>query len=112
MAARNAQLSEMAGQLKDGALRRTLTKGRSNPETVRSMLFSQKPSDVRRLAETLPKQQGGGGNCHRSGGHRPNRGIENISVERFVNALERLNSQIGVFFKGKTLRRHLALFVR
>ena len=35
----NAQLSEMAGQLKDGALKRTLTKGEANPETVRSMLF-------------------------------------------------------------------------
>ena len=45
-------------------------------------------------------------------GHRQIGRIENISVERFVNALERLNSQIGVFFKGKTLRRHLALSVR
>ena len=100
----NAQLSEMAGQLKDGALRRTLTKGEATPETVRSMLFSQKPSDVRRLAENLPENGKAAARTAivqeaiaKSGG------IENISVERFVNALERLNSQIGVFFKGEDL---------
>lgn len=100
----NAQLSEMAGQLKDGALKRTLTKGEATPETVRSMLFSQKPSDVRRLAENLPENGKAAARTAivqeaiaKSGG------IENISVERFVNALERLNSQIGVFFKGEDL---------
>ena len=100
----NAQLSEMAGQLKDGALKRTLTKGEATPETVRSMLFSQKPSDVRRLAENLPENGKAAARTAivqeaiaKSGG------IENISVERFVNALDRLNSQIGVFFKGEDL---------
>ena len=67
------------------------------------MLFSQKPSDVRRLAENLPKTARRRRELPSFRRPSPNRGIENISVERFVNALERLNSQIGVFFKGEDL---------
>jgi hypothetical protein len=100
----NGQLAEMAGQLKDGALKRVLTKGEETPEAVRSMLFSQKPSDVKRLAEALPENGKAAARTAivqeaiaKAGG------IENLSVERFKNALEKMNSQIGVFFKGEDM---------
>lgn len=100
----NSQLSDMAGQLKDGALKRVLTKGEETPEAVRSMLFSQKPSDVKRLAEVLPENGKAAARTAivqeaiaKAGG------IENLSVERFKNALEKMNSQIGVFFKGEDM---------
>lgn len=100
----NEQLSDMAGQLKDGALKRALAKGEATPETVRSMLFSQKPSDVRRLAENLPENGKAAARTAivqeaiaKAGG------LENLSVERFKNALEKLNSQVGTFFKGEDL---------
>lgn len=100
----NSQLADMAGQLKDGALKRVLTKGEATPETVRSMLFSQKPSDVKRLAESLPENGKAAARTAivqeaiaKAGG------IENLSVERFKNALEKLNTQVGVFFKGEDL---------
>lgn len=100
----NSQLSDMAGQLKNGALKSVLTKGEATPETVRQMLFSQKPSDVKRLAENLPENGKAAARTAivqeaiaKSGG------MESISVERFINALEKLNTQIGVFFKGEDL---------
>jgi hypothetical protein len=100
----NSQLSDMAGQLKDGALKRVLTKGDATPESVRSMLFSQKPSDVRRLAENLPERGKASARTAivqeaiaKAGG------LENLSVERFKNALEKLNTQVGAFFKGDDL---------
>ena len=72
-------------------MKRTLTKGEATPETVRSMLFSQK---VRCgvLAENLPEKRRRRRELPSFRRPSPNRGIENISVERFVNALERLNS--------------------
>ena len=60
--------------------------GEATPETVRSMLFSQKPSDVRRLAENLPETARRAARTAIVQRPSPNRGIENISVERFVNA--------------------------
>lgn len=100
----NSQLSDMAGQLKDGALKRVLTKGEATPESVRTMLFSSKPSDVKRLAEALPENGKAAARTAivqeaiaKAGG------IEGLSVERFKNALEKLNSQVGVFFKGEDL---------
>ncbi len=54
--------------LKDGALKRTLTKG-GNPETVRSILFSQKPSDVRRLAKNFENGKAAAGSASFRGSH-------------------------------------------
>lgn len=100
----NSQLSDMAGQLKNGALKRVLTKGEETPEVVRSMLFSQKASDVKRLAESLPENGRAAARTaivqeaiSKAGG------IDGLSVERFKNALEKLNTQVGVFFKGEDL---------
>lgn len=100
----NSQLSDMAGQLKNGALKRVLTKGEETPEVVRSMLFSQKASDVKRLAESLPENGKAAARTAivqeaiaKAGG------IDGLSVERFKNALEKLNTQVGVFFKGEDL---------
>jgi len=81
-----------------------LTKGEATPESVRTMLFSSKPSDVKRLAEALPENGKAAARTAivqeaiaKAGG------IEGLSVERFKNALEKLNSQVGVFFKGEDL---------
>jgi len=97
----NSQLASMAGDLKDTALKRVLTKGDETPEAVRAMLFSQKPSDVMRLYRSLPEK---GKASARSAivqeAVAKAGGIENLSPERFKNALGKLGQQVGAFFKG------------
>ena len=103
-----AKLADMAGELGNNALKRALSKGEASPETVRSMLFSAKPSDVKLLyqnldekgrasartaivQEALSKAVGAGGT------------LDDLSPDKFKTALGRLGSQVGVFFKGDDL---------
>lgn len=102
----NRNLSEMAGELEIGVLRSALAKGDATPEIVRSMLFSQKPSDMRALYKNLSPE--GKANARtavlqeafqKAGGE-----FENLSPDRFKQSLARLGSQVGVFFSGQDLR--------
>ena len=68
---------------------------------------------MRRLAENLPENGKAAARTAIVQEAIAKSGIENISVERFVNALERLNSaDRRLLPKGRPLRRHLALSVR
>jgi hypothetical protein len=49
----NTRLSEMAGELDNSLFKRVLSKGEVTPETISSMLFSKKPSDVKLLFKNL-----------------------------------------------------------
>jgi hypothetical protein len=100
----NAKLSEMAGELGNSALKRALSKGEATPETVRTLLFSAKPSDVKLLYQNLNDQGRASARTaivqealSKAGG------IDDLSPDRFKVALGKLGSQIGVFFKGDDL---------
>ena len=102
----NKRLSEMAGEVKTGALRTVLAKGDATPEVVNRMLFSQKPSEVQQLYRGL--SQAGKANArtailqkaiHDAGG------IENINPDRFATQVGKLSRSIGVFFSGDELRQ-------
>ena len=102
----NKQLSNMAGELELGVLKSTLAKGDVTPETVRTMLFSAKPSDIKTLyrglsadgkrnARTAVLQEA----FNKIGGS-----FENLSPDQFKRQLIRLGAPIGVFFSGQDLK--------
>ena len=100
----NARLAEMAGELGNSALKRALSKGEASPETVRSMLFSAKPSDVKLLYKSLDEKGRASARTAivqealgKAGGLDD---LANLSPDKFKNALGRLGGQVGVFFKG------------
>ena len=97
----NAKLSEMAGELSVSALKRALSKGEASPEVVKSLLFSSKPSDVRLIYKGLNDQGRASARTAvvqealaKAGG------IDDLSPDKFKQALGKLSSQVGVFFKG------------
>jgi hypothetical protein len=100
----NAKLSDMAGELGNSALKRALSKGEASPETVRTLLFSGKPSDVKLLYQNLNDTGRASARTAivqealaKAGG------LENLSPDRFKTALSKLGNQVGVFFKGDDL---------
>jgi hypothetical protein len=102
----NKQLSKMAEELDIGVLKNSLAKGDATPEVVRSMLFSNKPSDVKLLYRSLSAD--GKRNARTAvlqeafdkiGGN-----FENLSPDQFKRQMIRLGSQIGVFFSGQDLK--------
>lgn len=105
--ASNQRLREMVGDLSDNAFRRALQGADVTPETVSRLIFSQKPSEMRRLFSSLSAsgrtkaqsaiiyealrrskalEQGGG------------RIAEEFSPQRFANTLKDMGKQIGVAF--------------
>ena len=107
----NKQLSKMAGELELGALKNALAKGEMTPETIRSLLFSSKPSDVKMLYRNLSsegKKTAKMGVLQealaKSGGD-----FENLSPDRFKQQLQKLSSPIGVLFSGAELKAAEAL---
>lgn len=102
----NKKLKGMSQELNIGVVRRTLKNGEETPEAIRSMLFSKKPSDVRRLYRDLNKE--GRANARvailqeaaiNAGG------VESVSPDRFVQQVKRMGDQFGVFFHGNDLKK-------
>jgi len=102
----NKQLSSLAGELENSALKTVLKKGDMTPETVRNMLFSQKPSDVKTLYKNLDAE--GRRNARAAILHealkKAGGNIDEISPDRFKQALVKLGTQTGVFFGGDDLK--------
>lgn len=100
----NARLSDSMGQLRNTALKSALKKGEDTPEVIASMLFSQKPSDAKRLFRNLSPQGRG-----RARAAILNRALvkattgEDISPAKFASELTRLGAPVGVFFGGGEL---------
>jgi hypothetical protein len=70
------------------------------PENVASLLFSTKPSDVRRLYSGLSKE----GRVRAQAAILDKAvekagGLENISPDKFANEIDRLGKSVGVFFQ-------------
>ncbi len=100
--AANAKLSEMAGELGNTALRQALSKGEATPEAVRTLLFSAKPSDVRRLYGNLnEKGRAAARTAIVQEALSKAGGLESLSPDRFKQSLGKLGNQVGVFFKGE-----------
>jgi hypothetical protein len=102
----NRQLSNMAGELEIGVLRRALQQGDTTPEVIRSALFSSKPSEVRTIYRNLSAE--GRRNArtavlqeafNRAGGN-----FDELSPDQFKRQLLRLAGPIGVTFSGADLR--------
>jgi hypothetical protein len=102
----NDQLANMVGDLKNTAMKRALRNADTTPEDVASLLFSQKPSDVRLLYDGLSSAGRGKAQAailqkaiEKAGG------LENISPDRFANQVNGLGKSVGVFFRGDDMRR-------
>jgi hypothetical protein len=102
----NARLSESMGELKNDALRSVLKKGEETPEVVQKMLFSQKPSDVKALMSNLSAD---GKNAAKMAilakAAKDAGGVENLSPEKFISAVNKLGTPIGVAFTGNEAQR-------
>ena len=102
----NKQLETMVGDLELGAMRNALDKGDATPESVRALLFSSKPSEIRALYRGLSAD--GKRNARTAilqeaftkvGGE-----FESLSPDQFKRQLVRLGAPIGVFFSGQDLK--------
>lgn len=102
----NRQLSNMAGELELGVLKRSLSTGDATPEVIRTMLFSTKPSDVKALYKGLSSE--GKRNARtavlQEAFNKVGGNFENLSPDQFKRQLSRLGSPIGVFFSGQDLK--------
>lgn len=101
-----SRLSGLAGELENRTLKSVLRTGEATPEAVERMLFSQKQSDVRQLYSSLTPQ--GRANARAAilaKAAKDSGGLENISPDRFANAVNRMGSSVGVMFDGDDLKR-------
>jgi hypothetical protein len=102
----NDTLAGMVGELRNTALKRSLRNAESTPEDVASLLFSQKPSDVRLLYSGLsPVGRAKAQAAILQKAVEKAGGMDAISPERFATQVSTLGKSIGVFFDGKDLAR-------
>jgi hypothetical protein len=102
------RLSEMAGEANNNRLRTALNTGRDVPETVTALLFSSKPSDVRRLYRNLTPQGREAARAailSKAWEDATTAGAQNVSPQVFANSVRKLGSQVGVFFKPDDVQR-------
>jgi hypothetical protein len=96
----NKRLADGISELESTALKRALNKADITPEAVRSMLFSKNRSDVQLLYRNLtPDGRAAARTAIIQEAVQKAGGMETISPQKFVNELERLSKQTGVFFK-------------
>lgn len=96
----NDRLASMAGELTDSAFKGVLKSSDATPENVSRLLFSKKPSDVRRLYANLSPE--GRAKAQAAVLHQALTkagGFENVSPDKFTNQIEALGRTIGVHFQ-------------
>jgi hypothetical protein len=95
----NDELAAMAGELDATAFKGVLNDADTTPENVAKLLFSKKPSDVRRLFANLSFA---GQEKARSAviyeAVRKAGGLEDISPQRFANSLKEFGRTTGIIF--------------
>jgi len=97
----NKELSSTFSELENGTLKSVLKRGSATPEAVRSLLFSQKPSDIKTLYRNLNRE--GRANARTAILHQAIEkagGIDNFTPERFSTQMKRLQKSTGIFFTG------------
>lgn len=95
----NKQLAAMAGELDASTFKRVLSDAETTPENVARLLFSKKPSDVRRLYANLSKQ--GKEKAKAAVLHEALTkagGLDDVSPQRFANALKAFGERTGIIF--------------
>ncbi len=104
----NTKLAESIGEAQTSALKAVLRDGESTPEMVERLLFSQKPSEIKRLQDILPR--GARANARAAIIQRALKSsvndiadIENISVQKFNTALERMGASARAFMDPEDL---------
>lgn len=96
----NGRISAAMSEAKESTFKRVLNKGEATPETVKAMLFSQKPSDVARLYKSLtPEGQAVARTAVLQEVLGKAGGLEALSPDKFAAALGRLGPQIKTFFR-------------
>jgi hypothetical protein len=99
----NTRLSEMAGELDNSLFKRVLSKGEVTPETISSMLFSKKPSDVKLLFKNL--DAAGQANARTAIITKMFKDSVNanggVSPDVFKNQIKKMSEQLGVFFNQR-----------
>lgn len=100
----NKKLEGMMKELEVGSLKRTLNNGEASPETVKTMLFSSKPSEARLLYRNLnPKgKRNARAALVQEALWRTSKGrLEELSPDIFKNKLRDLQKQTNIFFTGE-----------
>lgn len=102
----NRRLADLAGDLESTTLKNVLRRGDATPEVINSMLFSQKPSDLRTLYKSLsPEGRANARMAIIARAAEKAGGFDEISPERFLNELKRLGQPVNIFFRGEDLDR-------
>lgn len=100
----NDGLAQMAGELSVGTFKRVLADAESTPENVGRLLFSQKPSDVKRLMANISPE--GRAKAQAAIIERAlSKAGDDVSPDKFANEITRLGKQVGVVFEGQDLAR-------
>lgn len=92
-----------AEKVKRTKLKNALQNGDLTPELVNNLLFSNRPSDVKRLYQSLDNRGRAAARNSIIGKAMETAGD---SPDKFLNAVNKLSSQTGIFFKGED-RRYL-----
>lgn len=103
----NKNLSNMMGELDNAVLKRVLNKGEATPEIVKNMLFSKKKSDVMSLYNNLSPQGRASARTAilaKAAEGSNFVGSDDISPDKFANAVKKLGLQTGVVFSGDDLK--------
>ena len=100
----NKKLSDMMKDFEIGALKRTLDSGEATPETIKTMLISDKPSISQALYKGLTPK----GKMHartaliQEALYRASKGnIDELSADIFKNKLRDLQRNTNIFFQGE-----------
>jgi hypothetical protein len=101
----NKNLSDMADELRDGALKKILNTGDVTPENVQKLLFSQNKSSIERLYDNLDSTGRATARAavirkavDRAGG------LEEFTPNRFLTQIKKLEDETGIMFKGNDKR--------
>lgn len=97
----NAVYANEAQNVNNTRLKNVLQKGELTPEVANTLLFSNKPSEVKRLYASMDSKGRSAARAaviskayEKSGG----------SPDKFLNELNRLSNQVGILFKGANKR--------
>ena len=103
----NLRLAELKGEVNDKAvLEQILNKGEATPELVRKMLFSTKPSDVRVLYSKLSRQGKTSAQSALIAEAAEKATTDGVIIpDRFSSGVDKLSSQLGIFFPGDAKRK-------
>lgn len=97
----NGSLAGLMGELDNKRLKLALNTGDETPETIRALLFSNRPSDVKTLYANLSpagRSNARAAIIQKALQDAAKDGLEDVSPKVFSNNLRKLSDQIGVFF--------------